>query len=295
MEIGDQFALSWSQHESDRTIMVKELLEKRSFVDVTIVCDDDQIDAHKVLLSAASPFFRNIFERNPQSHPLLYIRGSKKKSVKALIDFIYGGETSVPFYDLESFMKLGEDLQIKGLVDKTCDDETYDSESFQDDEDIGKIDREKDFNKDFDEIKANGKEKFQKLLEEKREIQQSGNEEKFTNDSSMIELGYHSLEYISAEEDFLKDGIKENMLAELDAKVESLLVKVDKGKWTCKECDYKSSKQHVKEHIEEHLDGYSHSCETCEKVFKKRITLRMHKSKCTKKMNSTLCNKKKAE
>ena len=127
---GNQTLLSWPQHESNRSSVVKDLLEKRSFVDVTLVCDDDeQIQAHKVILSASSAFFLNIFDRNPHNHPLLYIHGSKKKDMLALVDFIYSGQTYVPVDDLESFLSLAKDLQVKGLVSNAISEYDEDAES----------------------------------------------------------------------------------------------------------------------------------------------------------------------
>merc|ERR1719186_261762 len=112
------YSLNWPHHETERTVSVRDMLAKESFVDVTLACDDDQLEAHKVLLSAASPFFHKILQRNPYSHPLLYLRGSLKKDVSALLNFIYSGETLVPVEDLETFMSLGRDLEVKGLVDE---------------------------------------------------------------------------------------------------------------------------------------------------------------------------------
>jgi len=111
------YSVSWPDHATDRNSSIKGMLEKQSFVDVTIACDDDQVEAHKVLISAASPFFQKILERNPHAHPLLYLRGTLKKDVSAVLDFIYSGETSVPVNDFESFMSLAKDLEVKGLVD----------------------------------------------------------------------------------------------------------------------------------------------------------------------------------
>ena len=75
------FFLRWDQHEENRTSTLRSLWKNEDFLDVTIACDDDQIDAHKVILSAASPFFQNILKRNPQSHPLLYLRGTRKNDI----------------------------------------------------------------------------------------------------------------------------------------------------------------------------------------------------------------------
>eukprot|EP00092_Neocalanus_flemingeri_P002586 GFUD01002768.1.p1 GENE.GFUD01002768.1~~GFUD01002768.1.p1 ORF type:complete len:359 (+),score=68.24 GFUD01002768.1:61-1077(+) len=114
----DVFSVNWPNHERDRTVAVKDMLAKGSFVDVTLACDDDQLEAHKVILSSASPFFHKILQRNPHSHPLLYLRGSLKKDVSALLNLIYSGETLVPVEDLESFLTLARDLGVKGLVDE---------------------------------------------------------------------------------------------------------------------------------------------------------------------------------
>merc|ERR1712129_61925 len=110
------FILKCENHEQNRTLTLKSLLENEDFLDVTIACDDDQIDAHKVILSAASPLFRNLLKRNPHSHPLLYLRGTTTKDIKAILNFIYSGETHVVQEELEEFMALADSLKIVGLV-----------------------------------------------------------------------------------------------------------------------------------------------------------------------------------
>jgi len=74
----------------------KELREERDFFDVTIVCEDNQIQAHKVILSACSTFFRNLLRRNPHQHPLLYLKGVKYKDILSILNFMYNGEISIP-------------------------------------------------------------------------------------------------------------------------------------------------------------------------------------------------------
>ena len=53
---GDYF-LNWSQHQANRTLAFNALRENQQFADVTLARDDDeQMEAHKVILSADSPF-----------------------------------------------------------------------------------------------------------------------------------------------------------------------------------------------------------------------------------------------
>merc|ERR1712129_107150 len=115
------FILKWEYHERNRTSTLKSLLENEDFLDVTIACDDDQIYAHKVILSAASPLFRNLLKRNPHSHPLLYLRGTTTKDMKAILNFIYSGETHVVQEELEEFMALADSLKIVGLAGEKLD------------------------------------------------------------------------------------------------------------------------------------------------------------------------------
>ena len=52
----------------------------REFADVTLACEDGhQIEAHKVILAASSPFFQNLLRRNKHPHPLIYMRGVKSE------------------------------------------------------------------------------------------------------------------------------------------------------------------------------------------------------------------------
>jgi hypothetical protein len=75
MVSAEKFCLRWNDFESNISVAFRELREDKDFFDVTLACDDDQIQAHKVILSACSPFFRSILKRNRHEHPLLYLKG----------------------------------------------------------------------------------------------------------------------------------------------------------------------------------------------------------------------------
>ena len=108
--------LQWKHHHETQACNLRSLWESGEFLDVTLVCDDGQVEAHKVILSSASPFLREILQRNPHSHPLLYMRGTSKKDIESVLLFIYSGETQVSQDELESFLALAASLQIQGLV-----------------------------------------------------------------------------------------------------------------------------------------------------------------------------------
>merc|ERR1712217_737643 len=113
---GDKFCLRWNDFENNISNSFKELRDDKDFFDVTLACNGDQIQAHKVILSACSPFFRDILRRNPHQHPLLYLKGVKFLEVASLLDFMYQGEVNVGQNELSSFLAVAEELKVKGLT-----------------------------------------------------------------------------------------------------------------------------------------------------------------------------------
>merc|ERR1711915_99733 len=101
----------------------RELREDKDFFDVTLACDNEQLLAHKVILSACSPFFRAVLKRNKHEHPLLYLKGVKYTDLLAVLNFMYQGEVNVAQEELNTFLSVAEDLKVKGLTqtnEKSC-------------------------------------------------------------------------------------------------------------------------------------------------------------------------------
>jgi len=112
----EKFCLKWNDFESNVSGAFREIREERDFFDVTLACDDNQMEAHKVIISACSPMFRNILRRNPHQHPLLYLKGVKYKELENVLNFMYQGEVNVAQEDLNTFLSVAEELQVKGLT-----------------------------------------------------------------------------------------------------------------------------------------------------------------------------------
>ena len=113
---GEKFCLKWNEFESNVSTAFRELRDDKDFFDVTLACEGNQLEAHKVILSACSPFFRAVLKRNPHSHPLLYLKGIKYEDVLAVLNFMYHGEVNIAQDELNSFLAVAEDLQVKGLT-----------------------------------------------------------------------------------------------------------------------------------------------------------------------------------
>ena len=112
--------VSWNDYKCETSKTFRNLRCDENFTDVTLVADDNQqIDAHRVILSASSPFFRTTFERNPHQKPLLYLKGIPHIELGMILDYIYIGECQVNSDRLDSFLRVGEALQIDGLTEQT--------------------------------------------------------------------------------------------------------------------------------------------------------------------------------
>jgi len=121
----EKFSLRWNDFEHNISQAFRELRDEEDFFDVTLACEDEQIQAHKVILSAGSPFFRNILKRNKHQNPLLYLKGVKYTDLQYVLSFMYQGEVDVAQEDLNTFLATAEDLGVKGLSrNKTVDQNT---------------------------------------------------------------------------------------------------------------------------------------------------------------------------
>ena len=112
----ETFFVSWGGFQQNIKLSLSDLVEEEQFTDVTLVCEGDkQISAHKVILSAASPFFKQILIKNPHQNPLIYLKGVNYFDLISVISFVYQGEAKIKIGDFDSFWNLAEELEIKGL------------------------------------------------------------------------------------------------------------------------------------------------------------------------------------
>ena len=118
MGSNEKFCLRWNDFERNISLAFKEIREEKDFFDCTISCGSRQVEAHKLILSACSPFFRTILKQNPHQHPLLYHKGVEFHDMQAVLNFMYHGEVNVAQEALNSFLSVAEDLQVKGLTQK---------------------------------------------------------------------------------------------------------------------------------------------------------------------------------
>jgi len=116
MGSNEKFCLRWNDFETNISVAFREIREEKDFFDCTLSCGSRQIQAHKLILSACSPFFRSVLKQNPHQHPLLYLKGVEFGDLQAVLNFMYHGEVNVAQEELNSFLSVAEELKVKGLT-----------------------------------------------------------------------------------------------------------------------------------------------------------------------------------
>ncbi|GLH02616.1 Longitudinals lacking protein, isoforms A/B/D/L [Gryllus bimaculatus] len=108
-------SVCWKDYTSELATVYKSLFEKNFLVDCTISAEGQSLKVHRLVLSACSPYFHKLFAEDTEKHPLIIISGESFTTLKAVIDFVYRGETRVTERNLKAFLNLAQSLQIKGL------------------------------------------------------------------------------------------------------------------------------------------------------------------------------------
>ena len=221
---------------------------------MTLACEDgQQVEAHKVILAASSPFFQKLLGRNKHPHPLIYMRGMKSDDLLAIVDFLYHGEANVYQESLESFLAIAEELQLKGLMGKADEN----------------VENTNDLDQKFVQKKVSDHDRSVNIPNKLHAGQKSS--KKFSEDESERTVAVSS--YFTG------------ILEELDERVMSMMGKSEnklpnhnqRRADVCKVCGKEGKSDNIKDHIEaNHLEGIVIPCNLCDKSFRSRNALRYH-------------------
>merc|ERR1712179_298338 len=116
MDNMEKWCMKCNEFDTNIREYLRILREDQRLFDVTLVTDDGHhIQAHKVILSAGSNFFSDIFLKSNQTNMLIYLKGINSVQLETLLDFIYNGEASIEQDELKKFLETGKELQVKGF------------------------------------------------------------------------------------------------------------------------------------------------------------------------------------
>ena len=121
------FVLKWSEYHMNVAESFKLMRADGDFLDTTVACSgSEQLQAHRVVLSAFSPYLKGMLRNNPQPNPVLIMPPNVKfVDLHSLLEFMYHGEVRVPADNLESLMQLAQLLRVKGLTEEKDGMEEY--------------------------------------------------------------------------------------------------------------------------------------------------------------------------
>ena len=116
-----QFCLRWNDFQTNMVASFKHLRDEKSFCDVTIgkypfifscfllitcpliaATEGQHTKAHKMILCACSPYFKNLLEQNPAKHPIIILKDVPFTHLTAILEFMYAGEVNVAQVNYDS-------------------------------------------------------------------------------------------------------------------------------------------------------------------------------------------------
>ena len=108
----EKLCLRWNDFQGNLSNAFGGFRGDTDFNYVTLACEDGtHVEAHKVVLSASSPLFKNLLKSERHSHPLIYMVGVRSEDLVAAVDFLYRGEAKVNQENLNSFLATAQELQ----------------------------------------------------------------------------------------------------------------------------------------------------------------------------------------
>ena len=297
----EKFCLKWNDFTENISGSFKELRKDLDFCDVTLVSDDNQpIEAHKVILAASSPIFKDMLRSNKHSHPMIFMRGVKMADLAAVVDFMYHGETNIFQENIDNFLGLAQELKLKGLSGENS------SQGVLPEERIRSVEEKvESFVKSFDEDKLPYNFKTDEVLEEINEVMNEtsnikkensvAHETSWKNEANFSNNSISSFSNVSWENDHISkidkslalvptEQIQKPVISvnadfdNLNQKMDSILERVN-GIWTCNICGKTSkgnNKKDMKRHAETHIEGVSYPCNQCGRTLRCSQALVMH-------------------
>ena len=244
--MSEKLCVHWNDFKENVKTAFGTLRNDKEFTNVTLACEDgQQMEAHKIILASSSPFFKKILKKSKHPHPLIYLRGFQSKDVMSILDFLYFGEANICVEDLDSFLVIAEEIQLKGLTGQTISDLVEE----------------------------------QKQIEQKSTTQQSDIKPLINSTTSTtVALPNQSRTDLQALDEKVKLLIEkgQNMIpvGQRNGRPREETSRI------CKVCGKEGSITLIKQHIEaNHLEGICIPCDFCENTFSSRNALNQHKSK----------------
>ena len=120
----EKFCLKWEDFAGNVSNSFYNLRQETRLYDVTLVSNDhQQVSAHKLVLSACSEVFSNIFNSNNSPNMMLYLDSVDVKEINFMLDYIYQGEVQIHHEYLDRFLEVAAKFKLSGLLSDVREEE----------------------------------------------------------------------------------------------------------------------------------------------------------------------------
>ncbi|XP_066590363.1 uncharacterized protein [Prorops nasuta] len=116
MENNEVCVLHWKGHAGYVSERFSELLARQALVDVTLVCEEQKLCVHKLVLASNSIYFEEILEQDLGQEPVILLKDLNFEILKAMVEFMYCGETTISHHHLQSLLTAAKDFKVKELA-----------------------------------------------------------------------------------------------------------------------------------------------------------------------------------
>ena len=249
----EKFNLKWNDFQVNVSKSFGLLRNEKYLQDIALVSEDLQvIQAHKLVLSACSEYFRNILQlTNSGSQTLLCLDGVNAEDMRNVLDYVYEGEVKIAQEDLDRFLNVAQKLKLEGLIsDGEASDETR-----QEDEEFEKL--KPDESLPLPMPVSNFK---QPRTRPAMKAQDNGVVSIINDNGAAMSEEDHRQRLV--------DNVQIN----------------EDGSASCKVCGKTFTGQNLgvargnaRRHVEIHIEGLSYNCSHCDKTFRSKNTLTSHR------------------
>ncbi|XP_076764441.1 uncharacterized protein LOC143431526 isoform X2 [Xylocopa sonorina] len=108
--------LQWAGHATHITEKFSELLTRQALVDVTLVCEEQKLCVHKLVLASNSTYFEEILRQDLGEKPIIFLKDLSFEILKAMVEFMYCGETTIPRQLLTPLLTATKTFKVKELT-----------------------------------------------------------------------------------------------------------------------------------------------------------------------------------
>ena len=250
--MGEKFNLKWNDFQSNVSKSFGLLRNESYLQDVTLVSDDlKHYQAHKLVLSACSDYFKSIFkETKHQYQTLLCLDGISSWDLQNILDYVYDGEVKIAQDHLDRFLNIAQKLKLEGLMQNNEESEPPFVEDVQ-----GSI------------------ETTAPTIE--------------IEDAKPMEIKERLASRISKPQDTIVAIVNGEDISQEDHKqrLKDNLIANDDGSYSCKICSKtfqpppsrpSVAKVNARRHVEVHIEGLNYNCSQCEKTFRSKNALTSH-------------------